>query len=406
MTAPTASDAPAAYPGRTATVVGDGTTARSRSTGRWRRWRGPITVLAVIALVGLLAALPAPRVSNLPLAPNSTAPNGARAAAQILEREGVDVTFVRRLADVRAEDGAGTTVLLAGEEDLDFTRLDVLADLQADLVLVDAEYAASELAGIAYATDDNPDAVELEPRCDDQDAVAAGSVVASGRVLATTPGAVTCFRDADDDAATGFYAVTTTGDGGRVAVLASSGPLTNQHLSEGGNAALVLRALGRNAHLVWYLPSVYDTGGEEGGPPIGALVPPWVGVLGLQLLLVATVAALWRGRRMGRLVTEPMPVVVRATEATRGRGRLYRRSRAHGHAAAALRAGAARRCAKRLGLATSTPAQQLIDAVALATGRSTHDVAHLFYGPPPTDDSALATLARNLDDIESEVHRS
>jgi hypothetical protein len=129
-------------------------------------------------------------------------------------------------------------------------------------------------------------------------------------------------------------------------------------------------------------------------------------VLGLQLLLVAAVAALWRGRRMGRLVTEPMPVVVRATEATRGRGRLYRRARAHGHAAAALRAGAATRCAHRLGLAASTPARQLIDAVALATGRSTHEVADLFYGPPPTDDSALATLARNLDDIESEVHRS
>ncbi|HWJ84068.1 MAG TPA: DUF4350 domain-containing protein, partial [Cellulomonas sp.] len=173
-------------------------------------------------------------------------------------------------------------------------------------------------------------------------------------------------------------------------------------------AALVLRLLGRHDHLVWYLPSLGDSSaaGDAPDPGIGDLVPPVVGVLALQLLLVVVVVGFWRGRRLGRVVTEPMPVVVHAAEATRGRGRLYRRARSYGHAAAALRAGAASRCARRLGLPASAPASQLIDAVALATGRPTHDVAALFYGPPPTDDPALARLARDLDDIESEVHSS
>ena len=53
-------------------------------------------------------------------------------------------------------------------------------------------------------------------------------------------------------------------------------------------------------------------------------------------------APLWRGRRFGPLAVEPLPVVVRASEATRGRARLYRRARAYGRATAALRAASAR----------------------------------------------------------------
>ncbi len=129
-------------------------------------------------------------------------------------------------------------------------------------------------------------------------------------------------------------------------------------------------------------------------------------ILALQLLLVAVVAALWRGRRLGRLVTEQLPVVVRAGETTRGRGRLYRRARSYGHAAAALRAGTAARSAARLGLPRSAPAPAVIDAVARAASRAPQDVEALLYGPPPTDDRGLARLARDLDHLESEVHRT
>jgi hypothetical protein len=182
--------------------------------------------------------------------------------------------------------------------------------------------------------------------------------------------------------------------------------LANARLAEGGNAALALRLLGRQDRLVWYVPSFDDIGSTEAsGPALGDLLPPWTGPVAVQALVVALAAALWRGRRLGRLVTEPLPVVVQAAEATRGRGRLYRRSRAYGHAAASLRAGTASRVATRLGLPRSAGAVAVIEALAHATGRTTDDVAALLYGPPPTDDAGLTELARRLDDLESEVHR-
>ncbi len=146
-------------------------------------------------------------------------------------------------------------------------------------------------------------------------------------------------------------------------------------------------------------------GGDGGASPTD-LLPPWATVLGFQALIVALTAALWRGRRLGPVLAERLPVVVPAAETVRGRGRLYRRSRSYGHAAAALRAGTATRLATRLGLPRSADAPATIDAVARATGTPADEVARLLYGPPPADDAGLALLADELDILESEVHRS
>ncbi|MBO3083881.1 DUF4350 domain-containing protein [Cellulomonas fengjieae] len=389
-----------------ASVVGDGTSARSRSAHRWRRARWPLGLLALVVLAGLLTALPAPQTSTVTLAPDNPADLGGRAAAQILGQQGVDVRYVRRLAQVESLAGPGSTVLVVGDYLLEAEQVEALGATGADLVLVDAGWALSLLTDAITAGGSASGEAEVRTaQCDDPDAVAAGRITARGELLATGAGAVVCFPGPESQRG-GAYAVVES-DGRRIAALADVSPLTNQYLADEGNAALVLRALGRHERLVWYIPSLDDAmaGGEEAGTDTSAVLPPVVPILGLQLLLVVAVAALWRGRRLGRLVTEPMPVVVRAGETTRGRGRLYRRARSYGHAAAALRAGTAARSAARLGLPRSAPAPLVVDAVARATGRRSADVEALLYGPPPTDDRGLAQLARDLDHLESEVHR-
>ena len=390
-----------------AAVVGDGTSARTRASRRWRRWRFPLAIVGLFCVVGLLAALPEPRTSTLTLAPDNAQPTGARAAAQILGAQGVDVHFVRRIADVAALDGDDATILVIGDALLDPDKVAVLADADADLVMVDAEWVLGDLTD-AIVTVGSPGPADVRSaQCADPDAVAAGTITASGALRAVGPDATACFPADGAPDAGGAYAVTDTGTH-RVTVLADPAPLTNLRLADEGNAALVLRMLGRHERLVWYIPSLDDTGSASGGsgPSSTDVLPPVVPILALQLLLVAAVAALWRGRRLGRVVTEQMPVVVRAGETTRGRGRLYRRARSYGHAAAALRAGATARSCARLGLPRSAGAEVVIDALARSSSRSPQQIEALLYGPPPTDDIGLAQLARDLDHLESEVHRS
>ena len=123
---------------------------------------------------------------------------------------------------------------------------------------------------------------------------------------------------------------------------------------------------GRPAGLV--RPLLDDLLGDD-GVSLQTLLPRWVRpglVLGVIVMLTVI---LWRARRFGALATEPMPVVVRAVETTRSLGRLYRRSGDRGHAAASLRRAAVARCAERLRLGSTAPADVVIREVARRTGR-------------------------------------
>jgi hypothetical protein len=116
------------------------------------------------------------------------------------------------------------------------------------------------------------------------------------------------------------------------------------------------------------------------------------------------VLALWRARRLGRVVTEPLPVVVRAAEAVEGRSRLYRAAGARGPAAEALRAATVDRLVRRVGAAPAGPGR------ARGPGRRAHrrrpgHGARLLYGGAPEDDAALVRLADDLHVLETTLTR-
>ena len=391
-----------------APVIGDGTTARTRARRRWRSARWPLAVIGVILLTALLAALPEPRTSTTALAPDNPQGNGARAVAQVLGRQGVTIDYVRTSSAATAHATAGTTLLVTSDYLLGPDQIDRLAQTGADLVLLAPDYlldGVTDAARTSWAAGGDSTGPR-SAQCTDPDAQAAGTITGTADGFeALGPTATVCFPASSPQGSGGEYLVV---EGSRrITAFADASIVSNARITDDGNAALVLRALGRHEHLTWYVPSLSDTGsGTSSGPSLTDLLPPVAPVLALELLLVAVVAGVWRARRLGRVVTEPLPVTVRSAETTRGRGRLYRRSRSYGHAAAALRAGAATRAAARVGLPRTAGAPAVIDALARATGRPSNEVAALLYGPPPTDDVGLAQLARRLDELESEVHRS
>ena len=106
--------------------------------------------------------------------------------------------------------------------------------------------------------------------------------------------------------------------------------------------------------------------------------------------------SLWRARRLGPLAIEPLPVVVKAIETTRSRGRLYRKAGDRAHAAAVLRAAARVRAAERLRLGRHARPATPWCATSPATPagrspRSTRSSAR--RAAPPATDHDLITLA-------------
>ncbi len=378
-----------------------GEPAARRRIGRW--WWPASIVIALLLLTVLTLVVERPP-SSLPLAPDNPRPAGARALAQILEREGVQITFERTVAAATASTEAGDTLFITHPDLLSAAQWRAVDHTGADLVLTNLTYSELEpLRRILETTGLGADGVR-DAGCSDPDALAAQTLsTGSGDVRAIGGGVIICFPGtaepgSEPEPGVGAYAVVSDGDR-TIRVLANSRPFTNEGLDEAGNAALVLRALGRTQHLTWFVPSPTDSGLE----PSGSLVPPGAGAVAAWGILVFLATALWRGRRLGRVVVEPLPVLVPPAETTIGRARLYRRAHAHGHAAAALRAGTASRLAHRVGVPESSGPPALIEALARATGRPPSEVGRLMYGPAPEDDAAQLDLVRALDSLESEV---
>jgi hypothetical protein len=367
----------------------------------WRAVKGPLIVLAVVLLAGLVVALATGGPAGGQLDPRSPAPTGSRALAQILGDQGVQVDLVTTSAAMSATTGPDDTLLVVDPDRLAAAQVAVVRATGADLVVASTTAPDRYLPGV---TAQPSDPGVRAPGCDLPAAQRAGAVDAGGIAYVTDDAGLQDPRLCYSHDGRPSLVQATLEDGSLVTLLGSSSPLTNSRLDDEGDAALVLGLLGGNDRVVWYLPSATDV------PPSAQksfydLVPDgiWWGLL--QVGVAVLLLALWRARRLGAIVVEPLPVAVRAAETEEGRARLYRRNGARGQAAESLRAGVRSRLGGALGLPRRVDPPALVTAVAARSGWSGADVTALLYGAAPADDAALVQLADRLDALEREVRR-
>ncbi len=391
--------------------------ARVRRRGAWVAALG----LGVAALVTVALTTTAPEQV---LDPDDSSVSGGRAIAQVLRTHGVDVEVVRDIdALAAAAPGAGTTVVMANPAYLGHDSALALrrASAGADrLVLLDPTSDHLSVLGLPLTSSPVRVAIDLEARCDGATTVARAhdtTSLADVRFLPTgaaaTGGARLCFPlpgpqdegSGNGDVTNGVAMATFPASAGHPEVVAVgfASAFSNRWASTASHAGLAVRALGHSPRLVWYQPSIGDLAGpsSSGVDPW----PPWLGPGAAILALAVVVLALVRGRRMGALVTEPLPVVVRAVETTRSRGRMYRRARDRGRAATILRAATTDRLARRLAVPPGDPAA-VERAASTASGMPSTHVGALLSGPPPTTDVELHTLASSLTELEERVRTS
>lgn len=379
------------------TAVGP-TLAQRWRTGRWVL----LTVLVLAAVAAAGAYLTAPRDGG-PMDPQSTSPEGARALVTLLREHGVEVIEANSVADVERAARTDTLVVLAQTFQLsDDAQLRRLAGVPGDRLLVEPVSRTREILAPGLHTGDIV-TFATDPGCDLRAADLAGAVQ-FGMADTYEPEA----DGGEDPALTRCYdgaLVRYRSDGRVITVVGTSSFMTNHGLPREGNAALAMNLAGETPRVIWYAPQRRE-GDAAGSATITDLIPQQVGWVVLQLALAVGVVAVWRGRRLGPLVAEPLPVVVRASETVEGRGRLYRSRRARDRAADALRTATVQRLIPRLGLGAGADPAAVVAATAQRCRVDPNTLGHTLFGPSPASDSDLVTLAHHLDDIERQVASS
>jgi hypothetical protein len=374
-----------------------------RNPFRWIRRHRALAVLGAVVAAALALVIwgqLAPKDDGIPLSVHNPGPEGARALSEILGRHGVQVNDVATFeAAMAALEGSDSPTLLLYDRNgfLDGDRLGKLAAAAGRVVVVSPRLQTlgaldSGIRQAGVVPDSSP---VIEPGCSLPDAAAAGEVTGESGFL--YDGGTSCYRPTGS--AAGLLAV--SGDG-RVTVLGSSAVLSNEKLDELGNAALAIRTLGSSPDLVWYLPSVEDLDTAGSPQSLNELAPDWSRFIGPWLALVALAAVLWRGRRHGPLVFEPLPVVVKAVETVEGRARLYHDAHAIGQARDNLRAGTLVRLARKLRLGPAATADDVADAAARFLARPLHDISQLL-NEHPRSEARLVAWAQELNTLEKEV---
>jgi hypothetical protein len=352
-------------------------------------------VIAFVVLVTVHASS-----SQDPLSATSPAPNGAKGVATVLRDHGVDVVTADSIDEVsRLIVDRNTTTLMYYDPNGYLTPDQVahIDQLSSSVVLVDPtfdtlqQFAPTVLS--AGFSDDTATAGCSYPAATRAEKISTGG---SNYRVTDDETAVTCF--AVDDA----YSLVVVGHGSdTVTVLGTTDALSNETILDYGNAALAVNVLGASQRLVWYIPTAADLG--EHDLVLSDLEADWVQPVALLLFIVGLAAILWRGRRLGPLVVENLPVTVRASETMHGRARLYEKAGARLHALDSLRIGTISRLARLVGLSSVATVEDVIGLVAVHSGRQPGELRYLLIDAQPASDRDLVELSDQLIELERAV---
>ncbi len=369
-----------------------------------------IVVGTALALLLIVRARPAPD----PFDPRSSAPNGATALVEVLERSGAEVAITRT-----APEPGTTTRLLVIDDRLDDDQRSATLDFIEQGGLAVVADPASTLHG-GPQLDGGSIAVEgfgLPERrleADRETNVARGTCnigalerlrglyVPQGLLYPVGPDEPQCFSgDAQS-----FVIVRQIGSG-TVVGLGDNEVLVNQYLRRADNAGLATALLApRDGTDVTILlgtgtaASIEDIGaGEE---TLVDLVPPWAWMALVLAALGFVIFAVSRSVRVGAVLDEPLATPLAGSELVAATGNLMQRAKHTSRAGWLMQNRLHRDLCAELHIDLAAPLAELDAAVAARTNLPPGTTEQLL-NRTATDDSQLLALSGQIDRIRKDV---
>ncbi|MBX3087882.1 MAG: DUF4350 domain-containing protein [Cryobacterium sp.] len=375
---------------------------------RLRRARFWILIaLALLLIIGIAFIILKPSSAGLALSASDPSPNGAKALAEVLKQQGVEVTIADSMDEVRDSPAPiqQTTIFLYDPSSfLNDSKLLELARYSSVLVIMEPTF--SQLLALApEVAQAGPTKGTASAGCDYRPATQADQIATDGtafRMIEAAPGAEACF-----DSGTGTdekSVIVLDRDSKSLVIVGTHDAFSNGAIDQLGNAALALGVLGSKDNLIWFMPTIREA--DAGALSLVDLTPAWVTPLLSFALIVFVAAAIWRGRRLGSLVVENLPVVVPASETMEGRARLYAAGSARLRALDALRVGTVARISQYCGLPRSATVNEVINAAARLTNRPVSELEALLINSEPAGDAEFVSYSDRLLSLENAVKKA
>lgn len=343
------------------------------------------TVVLVVIVVGGAGG------DGPPLDPRSVNPDGAKGVVDVLESLGVEVELDRAVPSADS-----TAALLLDDRLISEDRDALRRWVSRGGVLVVADDRGS-LAPPRVA----PQQGELERGvCTIAALNGAELVPADGWTLRVDPGTDSCFG-------TGLDAFITSRAEGTGYIVNVGGPLlfTNAVLDDSDAAVVAVSLLApdpASARVTFVGASVVDFGDES----LNDLIAPRVRNSIMQVLAAFLIYALYRMRRLGGVVREPLPVRIEGSELILQAGRLSERAADPASAAAIVRRDFIDRAARALAIGRTDHSDAdgglLITVVAEKTGVEPSIVTEALHSRVLSEPDFVA-VSRQIADLDARL---
>jgi hypothetical protein len=375
-----------------------------------RGWLPYVVIGGLLLVIVVFAGRP--RSTGPPLDPRSDSPDGTSALLALGRSLGADVRISGGLP--RADD----EVLLVLRDTFDDSTARVASRwvMRGGTLVLNAPFGKAFSGGsgslaehlprfraedfVAGSLDSNAcDVTALATvRSIDVGAAGADGVFSSAAVMRVEPGDKRCFGNE-----TGAFVVARPHGAGWVVGLGGIEPLVNRSLGKADNAALAAALVAPHPGARVAVADPIASIGSGGGRKLIDVIAPGVKRALIEASVAFVLYALYRARRLGRLVREPQPTQIAGSELTVAVGDLLSQARNPTAAAQVLRRDLRRTVRDRLGVPTDAPPESAAEAVASRTGIDVAQVLVAVGDNAVASDAALVDVARTIESVRKEV---
>lgn len=245
--------------------------------------------------------------------------------------------------------------------------------------------------------------LEVEPDCQIAAAREAGNISGLRQGVVLDDSAHGCFGVHDAATNDTAYAFAQTADGS--IIFADWQMLSNSGLYENGTATLATWSLGQTDTVIWFQPD-FQFDPDTDGQLSPVQLPDWVRMGLVWAVIVTGIWLLYRGRRTGPVIAEPLPAEVPAAETTVGRGRMYAKAKHSDHALATLQQASLARLARLLQLGPRSSADAVLAETARQLGIPLRELQALYTRPAyRLTNQQFVAWSNQLQDLESQVRQ-
>lgn len=203
------------------------------------------------------------------------------------------------------------------------------------------------------------------------------------------------------DGETSYAYIEKISDTYKTSYIADPSIFTNKEITKSSNAAVALNLFNKYKNIYWYMPTKAEFEDPSNAAP--PLTPSWAGQIFLLICIATIFLLLAKGKRLGFVIKENLPVVVKFEETNTGKANLYRKNNDQDYTANILRTYHIQKLAKLVRINPQINKEEFIRAVSEKANIKYEDVEKILYTQETQSNEELHVLSLSLESIEKKV---